>query len=66
MKIRVNDETVTLEQAITLSELLVQLSQQRSGIALAVNHTVVPRANWAHYTLNEDDDILIFQAIAGG
>lgn len=66
MKVKVNDEIVTLQEAATLSELLTQLSRQQPGIALAVNHTIVPRPSWAQYRLTEDDDILIFQAIAGG
>ncbi|WP_130833271.1 sulfur carrier protein ThiS [[Erwinia] mediterraneensis] len=66
MKVRVNDEQMTLAEAVTLNELLQQLAQPPSGIALAVNQTVVPRNHWAEHTLCEGDDILIFQAIAGG
>lgn len=66
MKVRVNDEIVTLEEAATLNALLTQLSRHQPGIALAVNHTIVPRHRWAQYPLTEGDEILIFQAIAGG
>ncbi|MFH8136429.1 sulfur carrier protein ThiS [Pantoea osteomyelitidis] len=66
MKVKVNDEIVELEDAATLSELLAQLSRHQPGIALAVNHTIVPRQSWAQCRLTEGDDILVFQAIAGG
>lgn len=66
MKVKVNDEVMELAHAATLSELLTQMSRLQPGIALAVNHTIVPRQSWAHCRLTEGDDILIFQAIAGG
>lgn len=66
MKVRVNEEMVTLEEAATLSELLTQLARHQPGIALAVNHTIVPRRSWSQCRLAEGDDILVFQAIAGG
>ncbi|RWR02532.1 thiamine biosynthesis protein ThiS [[Pantoea] beijingensis] len=66
MKIVVNDEPVTLDTPLTLTALLQQLSRHQPGTALAVNQTIVPRALWDSHLLQEGDDLVIFQAIAGG
>lgn len=66
MKITVNDMPVELIGAPTLLELFDQLGQSSAGSALAVNKTIIPRNRWADHPVNEGDDILLFQAIAGG
>jgi len=66
MQIVVNDESVTLEGSVTLTELLERLSHSQPGIALAVNQQIIPRDRWAEYILQEGDELVIFQAIAGG
>ncbi|MGB9098622.1 sulfur carrier protein ThiS [Erwinia sp.] len=66
MKIVVNDEILTLDNRLTLVELLEQLSRHQPGTALAVNQQIVPRDRWSSYSLQEGDDLIIFQAIAGG
>ena len=66
MQIVVNDDALTLEGAVTLAELLEQLSRRQPGTALAVNQQIIPRDRWAEYILQEGDKLVIFQAIAGG
>lgn len=36
------------------------------GIAVAVNHTVIPRGRWATHTLAEADSVEIVTAVQGG
>ncbi|PWC15304.1 sulfur carrier protein ThiS [Brenneria roseae subsp. roseae] len=66
MKITLNDETLELDKAITVDALLTRLNRQQPGIALAINQTIIPRDAWSQHQVQDGDDILLFQAIAGG
>lgn len=66
MNITVNDEQLSLDMPVTISQLLIQLEQPPIGVALAINETIVPRENWETHFINDGDTILLFQAIAGG
>jgi len=66
VKIVVNDETLTLDAPLTLEGVLDNLHCHQPGTALAVNQHIVPRASWAGYVLQDGDEVVIFQAIAGG
>ncbi|MEM6162680.1 sulfur carrier protein ThiS [Erwinia sp. P6884] len=66
MKILVNDEAMTFPAPLRLAELLDHLSRQQPGTALAVNQCIIPRDRWSSYHLQEGDELVIFQAIAGG
>lgn len=66
MQIVVNDDPLTLTGSLTLSDLLEQLSCHPPGTALAVNQHIIPRDRWSSHTLQEGDELVIFQAIAGG
>ncbi len=51
----------------TLTQLLARLALNQSrGLAVAVNDTVVPRAEWAAHALNEQDRVTIIRATQGG
>ena len=50
-----------------LADLLVALGQaQARGLAVAVNDTVVPRAEWASHAVRPHDRILLIRATQGG
>ncbi|MBU4681228.1 sulfur carrier protein ThiS [Cedecea davisae] len=66
MHIQFNDEPLECTAGLTIAALLAQLEQGKTGAALAVNHTIVPREQWSDHLLREGDSILLFQAIAGG
>lgn len=66
MKITVNDEKITLDTPTSVENLLTQLGRHQQGTALALNQTVLPREHWATQQLAEGDDVVVFQAIAGG
>ena len=66
MHIQFNDEPLQCPDNLTLENVLEQLRLMRPGIALAVNQTIVPREQWETHLLNDGDQILLFQAIAGG
>ena len=66
MKIQVNEKTVEVPSIITIQQLLVDLDKPLLGSAVAVNQNIISRSQWPEYTINEGDNISLFQAIAGG
>jgi sulfur carrier protein len=65
MKLKVNDKEVETG-ATHLSQFSQEQNLPTSGIAVAVNNRMVPRAEWNSYVLNEGDNILIIKAVCGG
>nr|WP_238485004.1 sulfur carrier protein ThiS [Rahnella rivi] len=53
-------------QPLTLLTLLSELTLNPAGCALAVNQVIIPRESWPSHLLEDGDEILLFQAIAGG
>lgn len=49
-----------------LTALLQILNKPANGLAIAVNEQIVPHQQWPQFQLTENDNISIFQAIAGG
>ncbi|PQQ28391.1 sulfur carrier protein ThiS [Photorhabdus luminescens] len=66
MKITVNDQPMELMAPLAIQQLLEQLKQTQPGMALAINQTIIPRSEWNTHQINDGDNILLFQAIAGG
>ncbi|MGL5389051.1 MAG: sulfur carrier protein ThiS [Enterobacterales bacterium] len=66
MKITLNDQPLELAQPLSVQALLEQLERHQPGSALAINQVIIPRADWATRQVQDGDDILLFQAIAGG
>ena len=66
MKITLNDRPIEILHRLSLDEFLVQLKYSPEGAALAINQTIIPRSQWPQHFINDGDDILLFQAIAGG
>ena len=66
MKITFNGNTEELSTT-TLAELLESKGlADKTGIAVARNNTVVPRAEWDKIRLEEGDRILLIGATYGG
>tara|TARA_R100000027_G_scaffold22794_1_gene16522 strand:+ start:2369 stop:2575 length:207 start_codon:yes stop_codon:yes gene_type:complete len=68
MSVTVNGEKRELEAGTTfLSELMVALGKDgKTGIAVAINGTVVPQTGWTEQVLTDGDSILVIQATQGG
>lgn len=66
IQIMLNDQPLTVEITSTAAMLLQQLNRHQPGTALAINQIIIPRADWEKCQLHAGDDILLFQAIAGG
>ena len=68
MDLRVNGDMTRVEDGGTLADLLHQLNvtAQASGIAVAVNETVVPKQKWDTTDLHAGDAVEIIHAVQGG
>ncbi|HTA28188.1 MAG TPA: sulfur carrier protein ThiS [Bacteroidia bacterium] len=66
MKIIMNDTPIELN--VSTLELALSNSgvNDIKGLAVAVNDTIIPRAIWSTYNLNENDTITIIRATQGG
>ncbi|MDI6515757.1 thiamine biosynthesis sulfur transfer protein [Streptomyces sp. KO7888] len=66
MNISVNGEPREVAPGTALDALVGTLTAAPSGVAAALNETVVPRARWAATTLAEGDRVEVLTAVQGG
>ncbi|WP_306329207.1 sulfur carrier protein ThiS [Streptomyces venezuelae] len=66
MNVSVNGEARVLPGPLTLDALVATLTGARSGVAAALNETVVPRGEWAATLLGEGDRVEVLTAVQGG
>ena len=66
MTVKINDTEVSLPQGSTISQALEVAGIKPTGIAVALNGTVVPKADYSNRTLADGDTILIIKAFYGG
>ena len=62
-----NKKKLFAEPTLTVQALLdIEAPDKQKGIAVAVNNSVIPKADWNNYTLSPNDYILIISATQGG
>ncbi|OIK03404.1 thiamine biosynthesis protein ThiS [Streptomyces monashensis] len=66
MSISVNGERREIVAGTALDSVVRSLAAAPSGVAAAVNETVVPRAQWANTPLGEGDRVEVLTAVQGG
>ncbi len=66
MTISLNNTQQHIETGISIATLLHSKAITRQGIAIAVNNTVIPKAQWEQTLLQENDHVTIIQATQGG
>jgi sulfur carrier protein len=66
MSIFVNGERRQLDPDTALDALVAALTAAPSGVAAALNETVVPRAQWSKTLLSEGDRVEVLTAVQGG
>ncbi|MET7284976.1 sulfur carrier protein ThiS [Streptomyces sp. NPDC005573] len=66
MNISVNGQRRELAPGTALDSVVRELTAAPSGVAAAVNETVVPRTRWAATALAEGDRVEILTAVQGG
>lgn len=66
MKVQVNSKEIEITPDSTLTQLTAQLELTVQGIAIAVNNKMIPRSEWEHFSLHENDNLVIIKAACGG
>jgi sulfur carrier protein len=66
MNIFVNGERQRIVTGTALDTLVATLTAAPSGVAAALNETVVPRAQWSSTALSEGDRVEVLTAVQGG
>jgi sulfur carrier protein len=61
-----NGEQCELAPPFALDALVATLTTAHSGVAAALNETVVPRTRWAATALADGDRVEILTAVQGG
>ncbi|MFF4352305.1 sulfur carrier protein ThiS [Streptomyces sp. NPDC001530] len=66
MNVFVNGERQRIAPGTALDTLVATLTAAPSGVAAALNETVVPRAQWSSTSLSEGDRVEVLTAVQGG
>jgi sulfur carrier protein len=66
MNISVNGERRQVAPGTALDVVVRMLTAAPSGVAAALNETVVPRAQWPSTPLSEGDRVEVLTAVQGG
>ncbi|MEU2430078.1 MULTISPECIES: sulfur carrier protein ThiS [unclassified Streptomyces] len=64
--VSVNGEPRDVAAGTTLDALVATLTGAPSGVAAALNETVVPRGEWSATPLREGDRVEVLTAVQGG
>lgn len=62
----VNDEPHALPEGATVADLVTALALGARRIAVEVNRSVVPRAEYARTTLRDGDAVEVIHFVGGG
>ncbi|MBP2475082.1 sulfur carrier protein [Crossiella equi] len=66
MRVRVNGTDRELGEQASVADVLALLGAPGTGIAVALDGAVVPRASWAHTALAEGSVVEVLTAVQGG
>lgn len=66
IRVSVNGESREIAPGTALDALVRTLTAAPSGVAAAVNETVVPRTRWAATALLDGDRVEVLTAVQGG
>ncbi|MEU6850776.1 sulfur carrier protein ThiS [Actinacidiphila alni] len=64
--VKVNGEERAVSAPLALDALVAGHTRATSGVAAALNETVVPRTRWAATPLSDGDRVEILTAVQGG
>lgn len=68
MRITVNGAPRDLQEGASVMDAVTRFGPERhdTGVAVALNGEVVPKARWSEQELTEDDHVEVLVAIGGG
>lgn len=66
MKVKINQKEKDIRDSINIDELIEDQNISNSGLAVAVNQTIISKNEWHSYILKANDNIMIIRASHGG
>lgn len=66
MQITVNGKPQEAADELSLGELVREISDRSTGIAVALNSEVVPRGSWSDTAVRPGDRVDVVTAVQGG
>jgi sulfur carrier protein len=66
MRVLVNGQPRELPPDTTVAAVVASVTAAPTGVAVAVNETVVPRGSWESVRLGEADRVEVLTAVQGG
>lgn len=66
MQIEINDQKVICDDGLSLTEVLRSQNVQTDYVAVAVDLTIVPKAEWDGFVVRDGSKIIIIKAVQGG
>ncbi len=66
LKVQINGEQHELPEGVTVEGLLERLSMKPDRVAVELNLSILPRANWPGALLREGDRLEIVHFVGGG
>lgn len=66
MRVYLNGESKTVDDSLTLADLVSQLDLPAVRLAIELNRKVVRRSEWDNTKLAEDDRVEIVHFVGGG
>ncbi len=67
--ISVNGETISVDSKLSVFELLSSEQvkiQNINSVAVVVNDRILPRTQWQNVICQQNDNVQVFKAVAGG
>jgi thiamine biosynthesis protein ThiS len=66
MRLTVNGETLEASNAVTITELLNELRIEPHKVAVEVNLSIIKKADYSTFRLNDGDKVEIVNFVGGG
>lgn len=66
MRVQVNGQRWELPNGSVVADVLGQLGAPSSGVAVAVDGAVLPRASWSRTVLRDGSSVEVLTAVQGG
>ena len=66
MRLTINGKEQTLDDGLTLAQLVEQLGMKSDRVAVERNREIVPRAQWGDTSLSDGDRLEIVHFVGGG
>jgi sulfur carrier protein len=66
MTVKLNDKPCEVPEGTTLDIFVKSLGTPLQGVAIAIDHEVIPRSEWQNTMLTDDMALMLIQATSGG